>query len=159
MSKPKQEDTSDDLTLIRSLAGVLDETGLTEIEIERNDVRVRVARGGAPMAVSYDATPQRPQPPEPQVDLPAATEPAAASAPPPGSVTSPMVGTVYLSPSPGAAPFASVGSSVKEGDTVMIIEAMKTMNPVVAPRSGSVTSILVRNEQPVEFGEPLLTIE
>ncbi len=158
MAEPEGDDGDRDLRLIRAMAGVLDETGLTEIEIERNDVRVRVARSVTTAAVASVAPPAAPAPtPAP---APAAAEASQApAAPPSGAVPSPMVGTVYLSPSPGSAPFVSVGQNVREGDTLMIVEAMKTMNPVVAPRGGAVTSILVRNEQAVEFGEPLVTIE
>ncbi|MEO1015892.1 MAG: acetyl-CoA carboxylase biotin carboxyl carrier protein [Pseudomonadota bacterium] len=159
MAEPDGDDGGKDIHLIRALAGVLDETGLTEIEIERNDVRVRVARTAAmtiaaPAAIEASPAQSLPAP------APAAAEASQApAAPPAGAVPSPMVGTVYLSPSPGSAPFVSVGQNVREGDTLMIVEAMKTMNPVVAPRAGAVTAVLVRNEQAVEFGEPLLTIE
>lgn len=143
---------------IRELAGILEETGLTEIEIERDGARLRVSRqgGGAPAAYAPAATP---------APAPAATPapaPAPATAPSndhPGAVKSPMVGTAYLSPSPGAAAFVSEGGNVAEGQTVMIIEAMKTMNPITAPRAGKVTKIIVSDAQPVEFDEPLLIIE
>ncbi|MBI1393035.1 MAG: acetyl-CoA carboxylase biotin carboxyl carrier protein [Alphaproteobacteria bacterium] len=158
MAEPNGDDGGEDLSLIRALAGVLEETGLTEIEIERAEVRVRVARTAAAYA-TYEAPPRAPAAPAAGAS-PTPAEPSQAPAgPPAGAVSSPMVGTVYVCPSPGAAPFVTVGQSVREGETLMIVEAMKTMNPVVAPRSGSVTSILVRNEQPVEFGETLLTIE
>lgn len=138
---------------IRELAGILEETGLTEIEIEKDDVRLRVSRQGgvAPLATAAVA--------------PAAPAAAAASAPQPaaeahpGAVRSPMVGTAYLSPSPGAAAFVKEGDAVSEGQTIMIVEAMKTMNPIAAPRSGTVTKILVSDSQPVEFDEPLLILE
>ena len=145
-----------DKELIRELAALLDETGLTEIEVEDNDIRIRVARGGT---VVHAASP-------------AATVTAAASAAPavaapagdvvhghPGLVTSPMVGTVYTSAEPGVPPFVRVGDKVSAGQTLLIIEAMKTMNPVTAPKGGTVTRILISNEQPVEYGEPLLIIE
>ncbi len=140
---------------IRELAGILDETGLTEIEVEKSGVRLRVARAGQTVATAYQPQAQSAPPPTP-------TEPQAAPAKPsadPGAVTSPMVGTVYLSPSPGADPFVKKGDPVTEGQTLMIVEAMKTMNPIAAPRGGVVKDILVRDAQPVEFGEALLLIE
>src|SRR5689334_7628395 len=136
-----------DKALIRELAALLDETGLTEIEIEDNDVRVRVARGGT---VVHAAAP-----------VAAATAASAAAAPAgdgihghPGLVTSPMVGTIYTSAEPGVPPFVRVGDKVTAGQTLLIVEAMKTMNPVTAPKAGTVTRILISNEQPVEYGEP-----
>lgn len=140
---------------IRELAGILEETGLTEIEIERDGARLRVSRqgGGAPVAYAPATAASAPA---------SAAAPASTAAPAndhPGAVKSPMVGTAYLSPSPGAAAFVSEGGNVTEGQTVMIIEAMKTMNPITAPRSGKVTKILVSDSQPVEFDEPLLIIE
>lgn len=141
---------------IRELAGILEETGLTEVEIEKDAVRLRVSRQGGAMAYS-------PAPPvaaaSAPVSAPHAAPAADASASHPGAVKSPMVGTVYLSPSPGADQFAQEGSQVKEGQTVLIVEAMKTMNPIVAPRAGKVLKILVSDAQPVEFDEPLLIIE
>jgi acetyl-CoA carboxylase biotin carboxyl carrier protein len=148
----------DDSALIRELALLLDETSLTEIEIERAGLRVRVARN-----VSVAAS------------VPAAYLPAAAAAPAavgaaasgamadpakhPGAVPSPMVGTAYWSPEPGAKPFVEVGTKVSAGQTLLIIEAMKTMNQIPSPRAGTVTQILVEDGQPVEFGEPLMIIE
>jgi acetyl-CoA carboxylase biotin carboxyl carrier protein len=151
--KPR-DSKHDDSALIRELALLLDETSLTEIEIERAGLRVRVARNisvAAAMPASY---------------LPAA--PAAAAAAPaamadmakhPGVVPSPMVGTAYWSPEPGAKPFIEVGTKVSAGQTLLIIEAMKTMNQIPSPRAGTVTQILVEDGQPVEFGEPLVIIE
>ncbi len=144
-----------DRELIHELAKLLDETGLTEIEVERAGVRVRVARGRE-MSHVVGAAPSA-------TAVPAAT-PSAAAVPPdpashPGLVTSPMVGTAYLGPEPGAMPFVDVGSKVVAGDTLLIIEAMKTMNQIPAPRSGTVTRVLVGDAQPVEFGEPLMIIE
>lgn len=147
-----------DQELIRALARLLGETGLTEIEIEQSGLRVRVARQAASStAVLPAAAP------------PAALMPASVPAPPPpgavdpakhpGTVLSPMVGTAYLAPEPGAKPFVEVGSVVREGDTLLIIEAMKTMNHIPAPRSGTVIQILVENGAPVEFAEPLMIIE
>jgi acetyl-CoA carboxylase biotin carboxyl carrier protein len=144
-----------DRELIRELAELLEETGLTEIEIERDGFRVRVARGAAAAPV---AAPVAPPPPPP---APAAAAPARPADPSkhPGAVTSPMVGTAYIGPEPGAMPFVDVGSKVVAGDTLLIIEAMKTMNHIPAPRSGTVTQILIEDGQPVEFGEPLMIIE
>lgn len=158
--KKTEKSSSVDEDLIRDLAELLNSTGLTEIEIERKDLRVRVARGAAPMAVSAPAPVAAPPPPAPAAATPSA--PAAsgsALSDNPGTVISPMVGTAYLAPEPGAAPFVEVGSTVREGQTVMIVEAMKTMNHIPSPRSGKITQILVEDGQPVEFGEPLVVIE
>ena len=141
-----------DHDVIRELAKLLDETGLTEIEYERDGTSIRVARhssGPAPRGWAAEA----PRP------APAAAAENNDPAHHPGAVTSPMVGTVYLASAPGAKPFVDVGSQVKAGETLIIIEAMKTMNQIPAPRSGTVTQILVENGQPVEFGEPLMIIE
>ena len=141
-----------DKALIRELADLLTETKLSEIEIERDGLRLRVAR-----QVSIDQPIAAPQPaPSPQ---PAHAEQPADPAGHPGTVTSPMVGTAYRAPEPGAPPFVEVGAQVRQGQTLMIVEAMKTMNPIAAPRAGTVTSVLVDDAQPVEFGEPLLIIE
>jgi acetyl-CoA carboxylase biotin carboxyl carrier protein len=151
--------TSDDSALIRELALLLDETSLTEIEIERAGLRVRVARN-----ISIAASMQ------PGVATVAAAAPAtSATATPsapvanfsnhPGVVPSPMVGTAYWAPEPGAKPFIEVGTKVSAGQTLLIIEAMKTMNQIPSPRAGTVTQILVEDGQPVEFGEPLVIIE
>ena len=140
-----------DAEAVRQLAELLKETGLTEIEIEHNGARIRVSRGGgtvAAMAAPVAA-------PAPQ---PAAAAPPASSGPPAGAVPSPMVGTVYLSPEPGKPPFISVGKTVKEGDTLFIVEAMKTMNAITAPRGGTVTEINVTDGTPVEFGQTLCVI-
>ena len=143
-----------DQELIRELAQLLDETGLTEIEIDREGMRVRVARqivhGAAAVAAAL------------QPAATAAAEAAAGGNDPakhPGCVRSPMVGTAYLSPEPDAPPFVGVGSRVVQGQTILIIEAMKTMNHIPAPKAGVVARILVGNRQPVEFGEPLAIIE
>lgn len=140
-----------DAQAIRELAELLSETSLTEIEIEQNGLRIRVCRAVTPAAVSVHA--------------PAAAVVQAAEAPTakreghaPGTVTSPMVGTVYVAPEPGAEPFVKVGDTVKEGDTLLIVEAMKTMNPILAPKAGTVTEISVRDAEPVEFGQALLAI-
>lgn len=148
-----------DTALVRELAELLNETGLTEIEVEDDDRKIRVSRGGVSMpAPVHVAAPA----PVAAVPAPAAAAPAV-PAPAAGpdlanAVKSPMVGTCYLMPEPGAAPFAVVGKPVKEGDTLLIVEAMKVMNPITAPRSGMVTAILIENAQPVEFDQPLVVI-
>jgi acetyl-CoA carboxylase biotin carboxyl carrier protein len=148
--------TSDDSALIRELALLLDETSLTEIEIERAGLRVRVARNisiATSMPSSY-------QPAAPATAPTAsATADIADIAKHPGVVPSPMVGTAYWSSEPGAKPFIEVGAKVSVGQTLLIIEAMKTMNQIPSPRAGTVTQILVEDGQPVEFGEPLVIIE
>jgi acetyl-CoA carboxylase biotin carboxyl carrier protein len=147
---------SDDSALIRELALLLDETSLTEIEIERAGLRVRVARN---ISVSA-AMPANFQPAYPaSAAAPAAPAAAADLAKHPGVVPSPMVGTAYWAPEPGAKPFIDVGSKVSAGQTLLIIEAMKTMNQIPSPRAGTVTQILIEDGQPVEFGEPLVIIE
>jgi acetyl-CoA carboxylase biotin carboxyl carrier protein len=140
-----------DQDLIRELAKLLEETGLSELEVEQEGTRIRVARGGRTVAAA----------PAPVVIAPAAPVAAAAAdaGKHAGAVTSPMVGTAYLAPSPGAKAFVEVGTRVKSGDTLLIIEAMKTMNQIPAPRSGTVTQILVEDGQPVEFGEVMMIIE
>jgi acetyl-CoA carboxylase biotin carboxyl carrier protein len=140
-----------DQDLIRELAKLLEETGLTEIEIESAGLRVRVGRAAAVAA--------HVAPPAPAAPLPGAPAAPVDLAKHPGAVTSPMVGTAYVGPEPGAPPFVEIGSKVVAGDTLLIIEAMKTMNQIPAPRSGTVTEILIEDGQPVEFGEPLLIVE
>ncbi len=142
--------TKIDKEMLRELAQLLDETGLTEIEIEQNDIRVRVAKGGSMVAVGAPAPVSAPV-----AATPAGEEPAAAV----DAVKSPMVGTVYLAPAPGAANFITVGKTVAKGDSLLIIEAMKTMNQIPSPKAGKVTAILVENGQPVEFDESLVVIE
>ncbi|MBR0973968.1 MULTISPECIES: acetyl-CoA carboxylase biotin carboxyl carrier protein [Bradyrhizobium] len=150
--------SSEDSALVRELALLLDETSLTEIEIERAGVRLRVARNvsvAATMPMQMAAAPAA-------LPATAAAAPAAAAADlskHPGAVTSPMVGTAYWAPEPGAKPFIEVGSKVSVGQTLLIIEAMKTMNQIPSPRAGTVTQILVEDGQPVEYGEPLVIIE
>jgi acetyl-CoA carboxylase biotin carboxyl carrier protein len=140
-----------DYDVIRELAKLLDETGLTEIQFERDGVSVRVARHvAAPRIRSAEA---------PLAATPTAAAAAADPAQHPGVITSPMVGTAYRGPAPGGRPFVEVGSQVKAGETLLIIEAMKTMNQIPAPRSGTVIQILVEDGQPVEYGEPLMIIE
>lgn len=147
-----------DPDLVRELAELLNQTDLTEIEVEKGDLRVRVARSLATTVHVPAAAP-----------LPVAVAaPAAAAAPTaepkpgaahPGAVTSPMVGTAYRRPSPEAKPFVEIGTMVKQGERILLVEAMKTFNDIVAPRAGKVTAILVEDGQPVEYGEPLLVIE
>jgi acetyl-CoA carboxylase biotin carboxyl carrier protein len=147
-----------DHDVIRDLAKLLDETGLTEIEFERDGVSVRVARHLS--ATSLSATSPRLRSAEVPGSVPAAAAPAEIDPTQhPGAVISPMVGTVYLGPAPGARPFVDVGSQVKTGEPLLIIEAMKTMNQIPAPRSGTVIQVLVGDGQPVEYGQPLMIIE
>ena len=151
MSNDKQKSGGIDSAAIRELAELLSQTGLTEIEIEQNGMRLRVARAAVQM-VSHAA---------PVAAMPATAAPAEAakpSGPAAGVVPSPMVGTVYVSPEPGKPPFVKVGDTVKEGATLLIIEAMKTMNPITAPRAGVVKEICIHDAQPVEFGQSLLII-
>jgi acetyl-CoA carboxylase biotin carboxyl carrier protein len=154
-AKSKSSDKSGDSALIRELALLLDENNLTEIEIERAGLRVRVARN-----VSIAASLPANVAPAAAAPLAAASAvPAAEIAKHPGVVPSPMVGTVYWASEPGAKPFIEVGAKVTAGQTLMIIEAMKTMNQIPAPRAGTVTQILVEDGVPVEYGEPLVIIE
>jgi acetyl-CoA carboxylase biotin carboxyl carrier protein len=141
-----------DRDLVLELTKLLDETGLTEIEIEQDGQRVRVARNAA--AAPAAARPAAPEAPAPQ---PIAAPPDPAKHP--GVVVSPMVGTAYAAPEPGAKPFIEIGAHVKAGDTLLVVEAMKTMNQIPAPRAGTVIQILFEDGQPVEFGEPLVIIE
>ena len=150
--------TGVDQQLIRDLAGILDETHLTEIEVEQGDLRIRVSRqssvvhaavaGPAPVASNSLI-------PVAQVDLPASATVDISK----NAVISPMVGTAYMSPAPEADPFIAVGQQVREGQTLLIIEAMKTMNQIPSPRAGKVTAILFEDGQPVEYGEPLVVVE
>ena len=146
-----------DQQLIRDLAGILNDTNLTEIEVEFGDLKLRVSRQA--QAVHAVATPA-PVYAAPSA-VPAAGAPASAAAADPGknAVPSPMVGTAYLAPSPDAKSFIEIGQKVKEGQTLLIIEAMKTMNQIPSPRAGTVTAILVEDAQPVEYGMPLVVIE
>lgn len=145
-----------DQALIRDLANILNETDLTEIEVEQDDLRIRVSRNGttqyvqAPMAApAYAAAPA----------AAAAAAPAAAVRNPANTISAPMVGTVYMAPAPGARAFIEVGATVKEGQTLLIIEAMKTMNQIPSPKSGKVTEILVEDGSPVEYGQALVVVE
>jgi acetyl-CoA carboxylase biotin carboxyl carrier protein len=160
MPEPKAPADPIDARLVRRLAAILNDTGLTEIEVERGDLRIKVARSpaptitAAPAPVAYAAAP---------APVAAGARPAAEAAPaaePAGDVIkSPMVGTVYLQSQPGTPPFVKVGDVVAEGQTLLIIEAMKTMNPIPAPRAGRIVEMLVADGQPVEYGEPLAVIE
>jgi acetyl-CoA carboxylase biotin carboxyl carrier protein len=144
--------------LIRELAKLLDETNLTEIEVERDGLRVRIARQTTTHVVAAAAAPH--VPPIPAVaPSPAIPLEGADFAKHPGVVTSPMVGTAYRAPEPNARPFVDIGSVVKAGDTLLVVEAMKTMNQIPAPRGGTVTQILFENGHPVEYGAPLMIIE
>ncbi len=149
-----------DRELIRELAGILNDTNLTEIEVEHENLKIRVSRQAPPVVQSYT-------PPMPNFAAAPAAAPASIAAPQAAAsprdsknaVTSPMVGTAYAAPAPGAKAFIEVGQAVKEGQTLLIIEAMKTMNQIPSPRSGTVTAILFEDTRPVEFGEPLVVIE
>jgi acetyl-CoA carboxylase biotin carboxyl carrier protein len=160
MSEKKQ---GIDKELIRELANILNDTDLSEIEVEQEDLRIRVSRAAPVPATVYAAAPAAYAPAAaapaaaPAVAAPAA--PAATARNPANTVSSPMVGTVYLSPAPGARPFIEVGATVKEGQTILIVEAMKTMNQIPAPKSGKVVEIIVNDSQPVEYGEALVVIE
>ncbi len=160
MAKETKDKSSVEHGLIRELAELLNETGLSEIEVEREGLRLRVARQvsvaahvAAPAALAHGGGAES--------GAAGAVAPARASDPAshPGVVKSPMVGTAYRASEPGAAPFVEAGTRVSQGQTLLIIEAMKTMNQIPAPRSGTVTQVLVENGQPVEFGEPLVVIE
>ncbi|MFM2237312.1 MAG: acetyl-CoA carboxylase biotin carboxyl carrier protein [Pseudomonadota bacterium] len=144
-----------DTDLVRELAAMLNDTGLSEIEVEDGERKIRVSRNMTAVAAPMMAAPVAAAAAAP---APAAAAAPSAPAPSANALKSPMVGTAYLTPEPDAAPFVSVGQQVKAGDTVMIIEAMKVMNPIVAATSGTVTEILVESGQPVEFDQPLLVI-
>lgn len=151
-----------DTALIEKLAELLQRTGLTEIELSEGEARIRVAKQPAPIAAHATVQPTAPAaPPAAQqaaIEVPTA-RPADTNADHPGAVRAPMVGTAYLTPEPGADPFVSAGSEVKEGQTLLIVEAMKVMNPIRAPRSGRVASVMVGNGDPVEYDELLLIID
>ena len=149
-----------DQALIRDLANILNDTDLTEIEVEQDDLRIRVSRAGntqyiqAPMAAPAFAAAAAPA-----VAAPVAAAPAAPARNPANTVSAPMVGTAYMAPAPGARAFIELGTTVKEGQTLLIIEAMKTMNQIPSPRAGTVTAVLIEDAQPVEYGMPLVVIE
>jgi len=160
-AKPTSE--AIDTRLVRRLADILKDTGLTTIEVERGDLKIRVAReitvAAAPVAAQVMSAPVAPAPvaPQPSAEGPPA---APAAAGPKGDVVkSPMVGTIYMQPQPGAKSFIHVGDRVDVGQTLLIVEAMKTMNPIPAPKGGIVTAILIEDGQPVEYGEPLVVID
>jgi acetyl-CoA carboxylase biotin carboxyl carrier protein len=144
-----------DTKLVRELADMLNDTGLSEIEVEDGDRKIRVSRTLVAASVAV-AAPAASAPAASPAATPAEVAPAAASA---NAVKSPMVGTAYLAPEPDAAPFVSVGDKVAAGDTLLIIEAMKVMNPIIAPNGGTVKAVLVESGQPVEFDQPLMVIE
>jgi len=159
-----KKDAGFDVQLVRDLAQVLDSTNLTDIKIDLGDVRIRVSRHAAPTSIVQGFTNQ------PMATTPISIDNGSAVPPPvaastltvtdtSNAVTSPMVGTAYLAPAPGARPFVEIGQKVAEGDTLLIVEAMKTMNPITAPHSGTVRAVLISDAQPVEFGEPLIVIE
>ncbi|MEH0195939.1 acetyl-CoA carboxylase biotin carboxyl carrier protein [Caulobacter sp. CCNWLY153] len=168
MSNPKApaetaETPSIDARLVRKLADILKDTGLTEIEVEHGGLKIRVARELTVAPTTYVAAPApvaapvaAPAPAAPAAEAAAAPAPAAVRG---DAVKSPMVGTAYLSPQPGADAFIKVGDTVSAGQTLLIVEAMKTMNPISAPKAGKIVEILVADAQPVEFGEPLVVIE
>ncbi|MGY5779289.1 acetyl-CoA carboxylase biotin carboxyl carrier protein [Rhizobium hainanense] len=149
-----------DQALIRDLANILNDTDLTEIEVEQEDLRIRVSRAGTTQYVQAPiAAPAAYAAPAAVAAAPAAAAPAGKTRNPDNVVSAPMVGTAYLAPAPGSAAFIQVGAAVKEGQTLLIIEAMKTMNQIPAPKSGTVTEILVQDGRPVEYGEALVVIE
>jgi len=156
MSDHKQGTMQVDTDLVRQLAELLDATQLTEIEVEDGDRRIKVARKVQTIAAAHMPPPA----PAAQPVAPVAAQPAAApAAEQANAIRSPMVGTAYLAPEPGAANFVAVGTQVNAGDTLLIIEAMKVMNPITAPHGGTVRSILVANGSPVEFDQPLVVVE
>lgn len=160
MTEKTEQAMKVDVDLVRQLAELLDATALTEIEVEHGDRKIRVARKAAPAApMGYAPAPMAA--PAPIAAPAAAAAPAEAAAPAvsANAVKSPMVGTVYLSAEPGAKPFAGIGQKVSAGDTLLIVEAMKVMNPITATAAGTVTAVLVENGQPVEFDQPLVVVE
>ena len=165
MSDDKHKNDAIDAGLIRSLADILNDTDLTEIEVERGELRIRVAREIVAAPVMQYAAAPAPAAPAPASAAAAAapasmpSDPATIVAKQGEEVKSPMVGTVYLQASPEAPPFCQPGDTVKKGQTLLIVEAMKTMNPIPAPRGGKIVEIIVQDAQPVEFGEPLIVIE
>ena len=159
MAKGPKTTGAGDTALVKALADILDEAGLAELEYETADLSVRLSRvaGAAPVAAVAPAAAPTVTPAA--MPAPAAASPAEDMASHPGALTSPMVGTVYVAPEPDAPAFVAVGDSVKKGQTVLIVEAMKVMNPITAPRDGKIAQIMVQNGQPVEFGEVLVVIE
>ena len=160
MASTPKKTASTDTKLVRELAKILNDTGLTEIEMEKGSLKIRVAKGGGQIVQTMAApapVAAAPAPSQPVAAPAAKTEKKDASAHP-GAAKSPMVGTVYTRPSPDADAFVKVGDKVKEGDTIVLIEAMKTFNPITATKSGKIEEILVEDAQPVEFGEVLFII-
>lgn len=155
MSDKRNDGIDVEAAWIGRLAEILHDKGLTEIEVEKGEVRLRVSRASGGLAAATIALPAA----TPATAAPAAAAPVAQPSKPANAVTSPMVGTAYLKPSPDAPTFVKVGDQVGEGQTLMIVEAMKTMNPIASPRAGVVREIYVRDAQPVEFGEPLMSVE
>ena len=147
-----------DTALVRELAEMLGDTGLTEIEVEDGERKIRVSRGGGVAMAAAPAPVAAPAPAAPTAAAPVPESAAAPEADTAGAIKSPMVGTVYLASEPGAANFVKVGDSVTEGQTLLIVEAMKVMNPITADKAGTVKAILVENAQPVEFDQPLVVI-
>ena len=162
MASPPKAPAADpiDARLVRRLADILTETGLSEIEVEHSGLKIRVAKTltAAPQAMAYAPAPVAAAPAPAAAAAPAGAEPVVPARASGDEVKSPMVGSVYLQPEPGAEPFVKVGDTVAAGQTLMIIEAMKTMNPIPAPKAGKIVAILVEDGQPVEFGEPLAVI-
>ena len=162
MAKAPKSSGAGDTALVKALADILDEAGLAELEYETADLSVRLSRvsGAAHVApVAAVAAPAAPVAAAPAAPAAAPAADSADAASHPGAVTSPMVGTVYVAPEPDAPNFIEVGGTVKKGQTLLIVEAMKVMNPITAPADGTVKQILVQNAQPVEFGEVLVVIE
>lgn len=162
-ARPRSTTADFDPAFIETLAQIVARLELTEVEVERAGLRIRVAKQSqpAPQAITV-AAPAAPAPAAAPIAIASpssALAPAPAAAEHPGTVKSPMVGTAYLRPSPDAKPFVEIGSQVKAGDKVLLVEAMKTFNEIVAPRAGTVTALHVEDGQPVEYGEPLLVIE
>jgi len=158
MADPKEQQAMRvDTALVKELAELLSANELTEIEVEDGDRKIKVKREGAPV-MAYAPAPAAPAPAA-AAPAPAASGEAAPAAAPVDAVKSPMVGTAYLSPEPGAKPFIAPGQAVKAGDTLLIIEAMKVMNPITAPKGGKIGQILIGDAQPVEFDQPLVVIE
>ena len=158
---PKAQDAGD-TAIVKALADILDEAGLAELEFENGNMSVRLSRIAGSAAPVAAVAPVAAAPVAPAATAPAPAgdaAPAADAASHPGAVTSPMVGTVYVAPEPDAPSFIEVGDSVKKGQTILIVEAMKVMNPITAPADGKIAQILVQNAQPVEFGEVLVVIE
>jgi acetyl-CoA carboxylase biotin carboxyl carrier protein len=159
MAKSPKVSGAGDTALVKALADILDEAGLAELEYETADLSVRLSRVAGTAPVAAVAPVAAPTVAPTAMPAPAAASPAEDMASHPGALTSPMVGTVYVAPEPDAPAFVAVGDTVKKGQTVLIVEAMKVMNPITAPTDGKIAQIMVQNGQPVEFGEVLVVIE